>query len=204
MPIPPCSLLEQCWEAGERGTLAARVSDLYRRSSQLSSARVSSQHRPSTAHTATVRRGGVEAGSVTLFPTPAWAHADHPRLPHGQCWPGRVQSGPVTSHVHGHGLVWGSSQSSPARGLTLNSPHAPSPSRPSEPSTRARAGIGLRQPHVHGRDRETPLSGKGSQAAQTGPLGDGGESSMPPNGYLKASETQQGDARLQSGSRSPG
>ena len=33
-----------------------------------------------------VQRGGVEAGSVTLFPTLAWAHAHYPWLPRGRCW----------------------------------------------------------------------------------------------------------------------
>lgn len=113
-----------------------------------------------------VQRGGVEAGSVTLFPTLAWAHGHYPWLPHGQCWPKQVQSGPVTSHVHSRRLVWRSSQSGPARGLTLNSP---SPIRPSEPSTRARAGIGPRQPHVHGRDRETPSQKRETRQLRSAP-----------------------------------
>lgn len=40
-----------------------------------------------------------------------------------------------------------------------------------------------------------PLSEKGNQAAQTSPLEAVGESPMPPNGHLRASETQQGDAQ---------
>lgn len=49
-----------------------------------------------------------------------------------------------------------------------------------------------------------PLSEKGNQAAQTSPLEDGGESAMPPNGHLKASETQEGDTGPRSGGGSPG
>ena len=116
-----------------------------------------------------VQHGGVEAGSVMLFSTPTWAHAHHPWLPRGRCWPKRVQSRPVTSHVHSHRLVWRSSQSGPARGLALNSPRAPSPSHPSAPSTRARAGIGPRQPHVHGRDRETPSQKRETRQLRSAP-----------------------------------
>lgn len=89
---PPCSLLEQCWEAGERHAGGPSLRSVLTFIPAVQRPH-SGQHRPSTAHTATVRRGVWRLACRRSSPTPAWAHADHPRLPHGQCWPGESSQG---------------------------------------------------------------------------------------------------------------
>lgn len=123
---PPCSLLEQCWEAGERGTpgLSLRSVLTFIPAVQRPHLRSAQALDSSHGHSATWGCGGWALSRSS--PRPAWAHADHPRLPHGQCWPGSpVRASDQSRPQPRTGLEW-SSQSSPARGSALT-PTCPIP-----------------------------------------------------------------------------